>query len=118
MEENETQDVRKGHDSIDPPRHGNEALVAGFQRVVDDAEDVLRVTTNYSAEGYAAARARFQDALAQARLRLADAQSHLTDKAQQATDVTQHYVIANPWKSLAIVGSVGVILGILMSRRS
>ena len=94
-----------------------EALAASFQNMVKDAEDLLRATANYSAEGFAAARARFQRSLEDAKVRMSSAQSVISEKAGEATAVTERYVSENPWKALAIVGSIGVILGLLMSRR-
>lgn len=95
----------------------SDALRAGVQAVVRDAEELLRTTANYSAEGFVAARARFQDSLAKAKLQLADRQQRMSESAQHAAELTQRYVSENPWKALAIIGSVGMVLGMLMRGR-
>ncbi len=94
-----------------------ESLATGFKTVVADAEELLRATANYSGEGFAAAREKFKEKLEVAKGKLIDAQSIVTDKADQAAAVTEKYVAENPWKAIAIVGSVGVIIGMLVSRR-
>ena len=93
------------------------SLAAGFQDVVTNAEELLKATANYSAEGFASAREQFQKKLETAKVTLADARLAANDKAEQAAAVTEKYVTDNPWKALAITGSLGVILGMLLSRR-
>lgn len=94
-----------------------ESLSTGFKDVVADAEELLVATANLSGEGLVAAREKFREKLEAAKSTLADAQSVVGDKAQQAAAVTEKYVTDNPWKALAIVGSVGVIIGMLVHRR-
>ena len=94
-----------------------ESLAAGFQDVVTNAEELLKATTNYSAEGFAEAREQFQKKLETAKASLADARLAASDKAEQAAAVTEKYVTENPLKALAITGSLGVILGMLLSRQ-
>lgn len=93
------------------------SLATGFQDVVTNAEELLKATANYSAEGFASAREQFQKKLETAKVTLADARLAANDKAEQAAAVTEKYVTDNPWKALAITGSLGVILGMLLSRR-
>lgn len=102
--------------SLESRTRASESLLAGFNAVIRDAEDLLKATANYSAEGFAAARSKFQDSLSLAKLKLADTQARVSDSAHHAADATQKYVVNNPWKSLAIVGSVGLIIGMLMKR--
>ena len=94
-----------------------ESLAAGFQDVVTQAEELLNATSNYSAEGFAAAREQFQKQLETAKATLADGRLAAKDKADEAVAVTEAYVTENPWKALAISGSLGVILGMLLNRR-
>lgn len=93
------------------------ALAAGFGDVIADGEALLKATTNYSAEGFAKAREEFQQKLEIARSTLIDTRNRATEKAQQTAAITEKYVSDNPWKALAITGSVGVIFGMLLSRR-
>lgn len=94
-----------------------ESLAAGFKDVVADAEELLMATANYSGEGLIAAREKFREKLNAAKGRLGDAQSIINHKAEDAAAATEQYVVDHPWKAIAIVGSVGVIIGMLVSRR-
>ncbi len=94
-----------------------ESLATSFKDVVSDAEELLMATANLSGEGLSAAREKFKEKLESAKGKLADAQSAASEKAEQAAAVTEKYVTENPWKALAIVGSVGVIIGMLVHRR-
>jgi ElaB/YqjD/DUF883 family membrane-anchored ribosome-binding protein len=94
-----------------------ESLATGFKQVVADAEELLKATADYSGEGFAIARAKFREKLDAAKGRLADVQVIARDKADQGVAVTEKYVAENPWKAIAIVGAVGVIVGMLVHRR-
>jgi ElaB/YqjD/DUF883 family membrane-anchored ribosome-binding protein len=94
-----------------------ESLATSFKDVVADAEELLMATANLSGEGFSAAREKFREKLEAAKGKLTDAQSVAGEKAEQAAAVTEKYVTENPWKALAIVGSVGVIIGMLVHRR-
>ncbi len=94
-----------------------ESLATGFKAVVADAEELLKATADYSGEGFIAAREKFRAKLETAKGTLTDAQSMVSDQAGHAAAVTEKYVAENPWKAVAIVGSIGVIVGMLVSRR-
>jgi ElaB/YqjD/DUF883 family membrane-anchored ribosome-binding protein len=94
-----------------------ESLATGFKAVVADAEELLKATADLSGESIIAAREKFKEKLETAKGTLADAQAIAKDKAGHAAAVTEKYVAENPWKAVAIVGSIGVIVGMLVSRR-
>jgi ElaB/YqjD/DUF883 family membrane-anchored ribosome-binding protein len=92
-------------------------LVADMKVVIADAEDLLRATASAAGEKAAAARARMEDSLRTARLKVAEAQEVVVDKAKAAARATDDYVHANPWKAVGIAAGVGLVLGMLISRR-
>jgi ElaB/YqjD/DUF883 family membrane-anchored ribosome-binding protein len=94
-----------------------ESLATGFKAVVADAEELLKATADLSGESMIAAREKFREKLETAKGTLADAQTIARDKAEHAAAATEKYVAENPWKAVAIVGSIGVIVGMLVSRR-
>ena len=49
---------------------------------------------------------------------LADSASQVRGQARQLTKTTDSYVRDNPWQVVGIAAVVGVVLGVLMSRRS
>jgi ElaB/YqjD/DUF883 family membrane-anchored ribosome-binding protein len=93
-----------------------DSISSAFSRVIADGEELLRATASFSAEGLSVIRARLQTNLDQAKVVLADARSILREKTHHAAVATEEYVITNPWKAIAIAGSVGLIVGLLLRR--
>ena len=94
-----------------------EKLMADLRLVVTDAEELLKLTANQVGEGTAGLRERLTERMAQAKHGLLDLQASATEKAKAAGHAADDYVHEHPWKSVAIGAGVGVILGMLMSRR-
>ena len=94
-----------------------EKLVADLKVVVADAEELLRATAAQAGEKVSAARERIQTSLASAKVKLTEAERALVEKTKQAAKVTDEYVHDNPWQAVGIAAMVGLVLGILISRR-
>jgi ElaB/YqjD/DUF883 family membrane-anchored ribosome-binding protein len=92
-------------------------LVQDMRSVIADAEDLLRATANQAGEKIAVARERIQDSLHQAKVKLAEAEAVLTEHAKQAARYTDEYVHDNPWRAIGIAAGIGLLLGLLISRR-
>ena len=92
-------------------------LVEDMRHVIADAEDLLRATANQAGEKIAVARERIQDSLHQAKVKLAEAEAMVTERARQAARYTDEYVHDNPWRAIGIAAGIGLVLGLLMSRR-
>ncbi len=94
-----------------------EKLIADLRTVVADAEQLLKMTADEVGEGAAGLRARLQERLVQSKQRLLDLQHAAADKAKAVGHAADDYVHDHPWKSVAIGAGVGVIVGMLISRR-
>jgi ElaB/YqjD/DUF883 family membrane-anchored ribosome-binding protein len=92
-------------------------LVADLKVVVADAEELLRATASAAGEKASAARARMEDSVRVAKVKLAQAQDVMADRAKAAAQATDDYVHAHPWKAVGFAAAIGVILGMLISRR-
>lgn len=92
-------------------------LMEDLQMVVADAENLLRATANQAGEGAAAARARIQESLQVVKGRLADAESDMIERTEEAAKAADQYVHDNPWKAIGISALAGAIVGMLISRR-
>jgi ElaB/YqjD/DUF883 family membrane-anchored ribosome-binding protein len=92
-------------------------LVADMKVVIADAEELLKATASAAGDRVSAARTRMEDSLRTARIKLAEAQEVVVDKAKAAARATDDYVHANPWRSVGIAAGVGLIIGMLISRR-
>lgn len=94
-----------------------EKLIADFKTVVADAEELLRATANQAGDKAADLRARIQSRLADAKVRLADAEAAVVDKAKMVGRAADDYVHDNPWRSVGVAAGFGFIVGLLIGRR-
>lgn len=92
-------------------------LISDMKVVISDAEELLRATTNLAGEKVSAARAKMEDSVRSAKLKLAQAQDVVVDKAKAAAQATDDYVHAHPWKAVGFSAAIGVIVGMLITRR-
>jgi ElaB/YqjD/DUF883 family membrane-anchored ribosome-binding protein len=92
-------------------------LVKDFKMVVADAEELLTATANQTGERIAAARAKAEESLRAAMVRLAEEEVAVRVKTRAAAKAAEDSMRANPWKALGITAAVGFVLGILVARR-
>ena len=85
-------------------------LADELRALVGDAEALLK--SNLNIDG-AALHERAQAGVRDMRARLAGLEEQLGDRARDVDD----YVRENPWQTLAVVGGVALLLGLIMSRR-
>jgi ElaB/YqjD/DUF883 family membrane-anchored ribosome-binding protein len=92
-------------------------LVADMKVVVADAEELLRATASQAGEKVTELRGKIEHHLVTARASLAEAQGVVADKAKLAGRAADDYVHDNPWRSVGIAAGVGLVVGLLISRR-
>jgi ElaB/YqjD/DUF883 family membrane-anchored ribosome-binding protein len=85
-------------------------LAEDLRTLVDDAEALLRATTN---AGSAELQARAQATLQDLRVRL----TALEDQVRAHARDVDTYVRDNPWQAVAVAGGIALLLGLLMGRR-
>jgi len=95
----------------------NDKLATDLRRIIGDAEELLRATANQAGEKVAAARARVQDSLDSAKLKLEVLGEEAADQARAAVRATDDYVHDHPWQSVGIAAMVGLVLGMMISRK-
>ncbi len=99
-------------------KHYNEAqLIDDFKSVVADLEALLQETAHTGGEKMTAIRAKAEQSIDAAKASMADAPVAMLNKAKEAATATDDYVQANPWRAIGLAASVGVIIGLLLSRR-
>ena len=103
--------------SNSPVNVSKQKLVEDLSAVVSDAEELLKATASQTGERITAARARAEETLKSAKVRLADAQDEMMEKAKYAAKETDAYVHENPWKAAGVAAAVGVLIGALIARR-
>ena len=94
-----------------------EKLASDLRVVVADAEELLRVTAGQVGEKAVVARERIQESLRMAKDKLARAEEAVIDKTKAAARATDDYVHDHPWGAVGIAAAVGLVIGMLISRR-
>ncbi|MDP2823588.1 MAG: DUF883 family protein [Sulfuritalea sp.] len=92
-------------------------LIADVKLVIADTEELLRATAGQAGEKVADIRARTQDSLAAAKIKLAEAEAAVVDRAKQVGRAADDYVHDNPWRSVGVAAGFGFIVGLLIGRR-
>lgn len=93
------------------------ALRADLQLVIRDAEEVLRATADEAGDDIKDLRSRMQANVLRAKSSLAQLSRAGVEKVRYIGQQTDGYVHENPWKSIAAGASIGMLLGVLLSRR-
>lgn len=92
-------------------------LVTDMKSAISDAEDMLQATADQAGEKVASLRARIQERLKGARVRLADAEEALLTKTRAAARATDAYVHESPWTAVGVAAAVGLLVGLIIGRR-
>ena len=94
-----------------------EILLESLKAALGEAEGLLRSAANATGDQAAELRARAVDSLRATRESLYDTQESLLRQGKKAIREADDYVHDNPWQAVAAVGVVGLLLGLLISRR-
>jgi len=98
-------------------RASREKLVEDLKAVVNDAEALLKATANQTGEKIAEVRAKAEESLKTAKVRIAEEGMEIMEKAKSAAKSTDEFVHAHPWKAVGIGAIAGFAIGLLISRR-
>ncbi|MDP3809884.1 DUF883 family protein [Hydrogenophaga sp.] len=96
---------------------GKEKLVADLQRVIADAEELMQATAHQTEGRIVELRDRINDNLRDARHKLGDAEDAIREKTREVARATDDYVHEHPWRAVGAAAGVGLIIGLLISRR-
>jgi ElaB/YqjD/DUF883 family membrane-anchored ribosome-binding protein len=94
-----------------------EQLIADFQKVVADAEALLKATAKQGGEELAGVRTRAEESLRAVKDRISREEAAMIARGKQAAGATDVYVHENPWLAVAVAAGVGLVIGVLSSRR-
>jgi ElaB/YqjD/DUF883 family membrane-anchored ribosome-binding protein len=92
-------------------------LMSDLRLVISDAEELLRLTADQAGEGAAELRSRVQGRLQQARAELENLQDAAVAQVKAVGLASDEFVHENPWKSIGMAAGIGLVIGLLMSRR-
>lgn len=92
-------------------------LIDDLTAVIKDAESLLRVTAAQTGDKVEEIRARAEETVRNAKARLGDVEEQALERAREIAGDADEYVRGNPWQAVGIAAGVGLLIGLLMSRR-
>ena len=92
-------------------------LVLDLKSVINDAEELLRLNATDMGAEATAMRDRVRARLSQAKDGLVDLQETTVLRARAAGRRADEYVHEHPWPAMGVAAGVGLLVGLLMSRR-
>lgn len=105
------------NDSVSENQISKEKLVRDLQRVIADAEELLHATADQTEGKVVELRERIRRNLMDARHKLGDIEEAVKGKTKQVARATDDYVHEHPWLAIGTAASVGLVMGLLISRR-
>ena len=95
----------------------SENLRAELKSLADTLEEVLNSSADKSKEEVSKLRSKAEQALKESRYRLGETGDALAKQTREASARAEEYVRDNPWTGVGIGAAVGVVLGVLLTRR-
>ena len=96
-------------------------LLADFNAVVTDADQLLKFVTDEGGDKANALRAKVERNLNAAKERLRSLEDAVMEKTRASAHATDEYVHENPWQTIGIAAGLsvvfGVAIGLLLYRR-
>ena len=92
-------------------------LIDDLTAVIKDAESLLRVTAAQTGDKVQEIRARAEETVRNAKARLGEVEEQALERAREFAGDADEYVRGNPWQAVGIAAGIGILIGMLMSRR-
>ena len=92
-------------------------IEADVRKAISGAEDMLTQAASATGDKAAELRSQALNQLRALRERMNDAQDTAIRQGKAAARATDEYVHENPWRSIVAAASIGVVVGLLISRR-
>ena len=92
-------------------------LISSLKGSLNDAEELLREAANATGDRADELRAQALKSLRHTREALNDAQDEVLAQGRRVARATDHYVHDNPWQAIGVAGLVGLLVGVLLTRR-
>ena len=94
-----------------------ERLAQSLKHMVDEADHLLAKAERSGSEQFNAAREKFETQLLHAKDELRRLEISAIDNAKRAARATDHAVHEHPYAAMGLAAGVGLLLGMLISRR-
>ncbi|MET1081038.1 MAG: DUF883 family protein [Pseudomonas sp.] len=99
------------------PKNTKDELLDDFQTLVSDTEKLLQHSASLAGEQAEELREHIRNTLGRARDSLRDAEGSVREQGKAAVQATETYVQTHPWQSISFAAAIGLLLGLLISRR-
>jgi ElaB/YqjD/DUF883 family membrane-anchored ribosome-binding protein len=93
-----------------------EKLVTDMRAVIVDAEDLIKATANQTGERIEKIRAKAEDSVRVARVRLQAVGEDFGARAKEAAHEVDEQVHSHPYTAAGVAAGVGLLVGILIGR--
>ena len=98
--------------------NGNKAkLASDLRQVFDDVDTLLSQAATTTGQQAQELRERASTTLRNARYKLQDIQANAVESSKAAARATDDWVHDNPWGAVGVAAGLGLVLGLLISRR-
>jgi ElaB/YqjD/DUF883 family membrane-anchored ribosome-binding protein len=93
------------------------AILSDLQAALEDTEAMLKDLADQGSSISDSVRERIGANLKGVKEKLQETEALVTDQAKAAAKATDEYVRENPWQSIGIAAGVGLLVGLMISRR-
>ena len=97
---------------------GGSALSREARSFLADIEDLVKATTTLTGEELARAKAKLAERILVAKASLEKMGGAIADGSRQAAHATDGFVHERPWQAIGIGAALGVLVGLLIARRT
>lgn len=94
-----------------------EKLMSDMKAIIGEAESWLESSATHSDTDAGAVQQQFQETLHTAKTDLLRLESNLMAKTRLAALATDDYVHDHPWKAVTLGATLGLLLGLVISRK-
>ena len=104
--------------SINPAvKEAGADVATDLKTVIRDIQTLLKSAAANGTEMASSVRSQLESALQKLQTQLADLEKAAAARAAEAGRATEAYVRENPWRALGAAAGVGLVVGMLISRR-
>jgi ElaB/YqjD/DUF883 family membrane-anchored ribosome-binding protein len=88
-----------------------------FHDFILDIEDLLNASGSMNSDDLSRAKEKLNARIESAKKTFSDASGSLAHSAKETAATTNKYVHENPWQAIGVGATVGLLLGLLFTRR-
>jgi len=92
-------------------------LINDLKNFIHETQELLHLSADQVGERAESIRSKVSERIKKASIELDHLQSMALDNVKLVGHATDEFVHANPWKSIGIAAGIGLVTGLLISRR-